>query len=209
MPFKEVSDMFVFEGAAANYNNDDDSDNPDRWFKIQSGTYVDLGHGRSRSVAPLYVIGFETWPGDGCESANFGMCQFPKIIQNEGKDIKVKLPMWSWSSFCKTQYASNPECGGVENFLRCHLCVVKLLDYAKELGILRDVYDEGHYWDKRDIEALAKEIGEWNQMLAAFAGQLQDALEKIDPELSVESPIIEFPDFEHLEAEGLAKKEKE
>ena len=41
------------------------------------------------------------------------------------------------------QYASNPDCGGVENFLRCHLAVVKLLDHAATLGILKEVSDEG------------------------------------------------------------------
>ena len=205
MPFKEVSDLLVFKGDEANYANDKNESN--RWFKIQSGEYVDIDNKSSRSVAPLYTIGFETWPGEGCESANFGMCRFPQIIENRGKNIKTKLNGWSWSSFCKTQYASNPECGGVENFLRCHLCVIKLLDCAKELNILQDVYDEDGYWEKRDIEALAKEVGEWNSMIAAFASKLEAIVKGVDPELNVKSAITEFPNFEHLEMEGLAEKE--
>ena len=72
------------------------------------------------------------------------------------------------------------------------------------VGALRGDVDVLGTLEKRDIEALAKEVGQWNEMLAAFAGQLQDALEKTgQPEgLSLEAPILEFPDFEHLEAEG-------
>jgi hypothetical protein len=57
---------------------------------------------------------------------------------------------WSWRSFCKTQYASNPQLGGVQGFLRCHLSVIRLLDAAQELGILGEVNDEGGYWERRD-----------------------------------------------------------
>ena len=51
----------------------------------------------------------------------------------------MKLKGWSWLSFCKTHYASDPRCGGLPNFLRCHLGVVALLDEAKNLGILGTV----------------------------------------------------------------------
>ena len=104
---------------------------------------------------------------------------------------------WRWGSFCKTQYASNPECGGVENFLRCHLLVVRMLDHAKELGILADVSDEGDYWSKRDLPALAKEVGEWNEMIAAGAGKLKDWFGA-----EVQTTITRFPNFERLEAQG-------
>jgi hypothetical protein len=55
---------------------------------------------------------------------------------------------WYWSSFCKTQYASNPSIGDTENFLRCHLSVIGLLGFAKELGTLDEVSDEPamNYW---------------------------------------------------------------
>ena len=72
-----------------------------------------------------------------------------------------------------------------------------MLDHAKELGILQHVSDEGDYWDKRDIEALAREVGEWNEMLAAWAGQLKDQLGD-----GLFSAIAAFPNFEHLEAAG-------
>ena len=67
----------------------------------------------------------------------------------------------------------------MENFSACHLLVVAMLDYAK---------------------ALVKEIGEWNQFIAAFAGQLNDALSGGPGKLV--SEIAKFPNFEHLEAVG-------
>ena len=72
-----------------------------------------------------------------------------------------------------------------------------MLDYAKELGILAHVRDEGDFWEKRDAKALVQEVGEWNEMIAAGFGKLKDLLGS-----GVQSPISTFPDFEHLEAKG-------
>ena len=49
-------------------------------------------------------------------------------------------------------------------------------------------------------EALAQEIGEWNEMLAGLAGQFKDLFGN-----QVESAIAAFPNFEHLEARGRNK----
>ena len=76
---------------------------------------------RQMNVLPLNVIAFETMPGDGCEPANFGLCQFPsEISRPEFGKVKTKLRGWSWHSFCKTHYASDPRCGGLrQNRLVC------------------------------------------------------------------------------------------
>ena len=55
----------------------------------------------------------------------------PDVVDPQKQNNDTKLKGWRWHSFCKTQYASDPRCGGVENFLRCHLCVVKLLDFPQ------------------------------------------------------------------------------
>ena len=201
LPFTEVGEIVDLSGAACDFDQRD-RDDPNRWLLIQAGQYLDdpLNNGTSYSLAPTRVIAFSTWPGEGCEEANFGLCQYPRYLHVDGRKIPTKLPGWSWRSFCKTQYASNPECGGVENFLRCHLLVVAMLDYAKTLGMLERVSDEGGYWEKRSLEALVKEIGEWNQFIAAFAGQLKDALSGGPGQLV--SEITKFPNFEHLEAVG-------
>lgn len=199
LPFKEVGEIVEISGDTADYDKLD-KDDPNRWLLIQAGQYV-VRDGRHYRITPTQVIAFSTLPGDGSEEANFGLAVYPKTIEVDGKKLRTNLGNWSWSSFCKTQYASNPECGGVENFLRCHLAVVKLLDAAAEIGILKEVSDEGDYWGKRDIKALAAEVGDWNTMIAGWAGRLKDSFGD-----GVISEIAKFPNFEHLEAEAEKKK---
>jgi hypothetical protein len=136
----------------------------------------------------------------------------------EQRKVKTKLgSTWSYSTFCKTQYASDPSCGGIPNFVRCHLCVVHLLDRIAELPTTEmRINDEGKYgrsyytddpWAKERVytwhdgkysfKALVEEVGEWNGMMAAMFGGLKDAVGD-----GVESPIASFPDFERLEFKG-------
>ena len=204
LPFEQVDDILELSGPACDHQQCE-REHPSRWLLIQAGQFVDdpRYEGYSYSVTPLRVIAFSTWPGKGCEEANFGLCRYPGSIEVDFPKFsrKRKVPTgfhgWSWGSFCKTQYASNPECGGLRNFLRCHLAVIAMLDQARSLGILEHVSDEGEFWEKRDVEALAREVGQWNQMIAGWAGQLKDLLGD-----EVLSAITEFPDFEHLEAKG-------
>jgi hypothetical protein len=199
LPFKEVGEVVEFKDDDANFDNHD-RDDENRWLLVQAGQSI---HQRDRyyHVNPRHVIAFSTWPGDGSEPANFGLSLYPAtiVIDNQFKvrRMRTMLTGWSWSSFCKTQYASNPDCGGVENFLRCHLAVIKLLDHAKGLGMLKHVSDEGGFWEVRDIKALATEVGEWNTMIAGWAGRLLDDFGK-----NVVAEITNFPNFEHLEAKG-------
>jgi hypothetical protein len=88
----------------------------------------------------------------------------------------------------------------VANFLRCHLTVIAMLDQAKQLGCLEEVCDEVGFWEKRDLSALVKEIGSWNEMIAAFGGNLKDLVGNGPGKL--ESAIAEFLNFERLEAAG-------
>lgn len=143
----------------------------------------------------------------------------------EVRRVRTGLNGWRWSSFCKTQYASDPCCGGIANFLRCHISVVTLLDrIAKLPGVTVQINDEGAYgrsyysddwreahaesreptyrWHdgKYDPKALAEEVGEWNGMIAAFNGALSDVLKGSGME--AHSPIQSFPDFEQLEFRG-------
>ncbi len=145
-----------------------------------------------------------------------------EIFQQKRK-IKTGLGSgWHYSTFCKTQYASDPECGGVPNFIRCHLSVIHLLDRIAQLPTLKvDLDDEGKYgrsyytddpWAKErvytwhdgqyDVKALVEEVGEWNTMIAATFGAMNDVLKASGSALTLESPISAFPDFEHLEFKG-------
>ena len=211
LPFAQVEDIIELTGQACDFDQCN-PDDPHRWLLIQAGQYVERpapGVGtHNYHVTPKHLIAFETLPGDGCEQANFGLCRYPAVIEVEDRarrgirrNIRTGFSGWYWGSFCKTQYASNPKCGGVENFLRCHLAIIRVLDHARSLGIEVEVDDEGDFWKNRDIKSLASQVGQWNEMIAAFAGQLKDQLGT-----NVDSQITKFPDFEHLEAAGRGKK---
>lgn len=205
LPFKELGAIVDVAGDACDFNKREQQD-PLRWSLVQASGSVRVkgthGMGDSYvSVVPTRVISFNAWPGEGCEESNFGMCQYPaEIFSPHYGRLKTRMSGWQWKSFCKTQYASNPDCGGAANFLRCHFTVIAMLDKAKELGCLEEVSDESGFWEQRDVPALVKEIGSWNQMIAAFGGKLKDVLGD-----GVESAISEYPNFEQLEAAGQEK----
>jgi len=211
LPFKELGQVIELSGEQCDHNKRP-ADDPLRWLLIQATESVEVepkgrkknqGWTSSYNVLPSRLIAFTAWPGEGCEESNFGLCQYPRVIRTECGPLKTGLSGWFWSSFCKTQYSSNPDCGGVPNFLRCHLTVIAMLDRAKQIGCLEEVSDEGGFWDRRDLPALVKEIGSWNEMIAAFGGKLKDLVENGPGKF--ESAIAEFPNFEQLEAAGQDK----
>lgn len=209
LPFKEVGEIVELAGHACDPQQYD-RDDPLRWLVTQAAQFV-VHEEVHHSVRLEHLFAFYTWPGEGCEAANFGLGLYPKTVQVEDLsrrpppiiNLRTGIKNWSWSSFCKTQYASNPEDGGVAHFLRCHLSVIRLLDHAKDLRILESVSDEGGFWEKRDVKALAEEVGDWNQAIAGLAGELKDLLGE-----DVESQITNYPDFEHLEAKGRSRKKR-
>ena len=110
LPFQHVGEIVKFRGDQCGWEQRPDDD-PFRWLLIQAGTNIALpvypsekrqGATRLLDVRPLHMIAFETEPGDGCEPANFGLCQFPSEISHPqfGK-LQTKLKGWSWYSFCK------------------------------------------------------------------------------------------------------------
>ena len=193
LPFVDVSEMIELTGDDCRFDPKNRR-GPHSWLKTQTIRFLINGNVVStpEESHPLHTIAFTVYPSEGSEQANFGLCCYPK---SNG---------WSWASFCKTQYASNPSTGDVANFLKGHLGLVTLLDRAKEMGILRKVVDEGGYWDNRDVATLIKEVGMWNRMIAGFYGQIRDGIEAAggDPQ-SVVAEIAKFKDFERLEAEGM------
>lgn len=124
------------------------------------------------------------------------------------KSIPTKISGWQGRGFCKTEYASDPACGGPPNFIRCHISVVTFLERIQKLeGVKLNIRDEGHYGPhkidnvehpgKYNVKALIEEVTSWNEMLAALAGVFKDAYAG-----EVESPITKFSNFENLEFRG-------
>jgi hypothetical protein len=196
LPFAEVGEVKEFKGAEATFEEKDD---PDRFLKMASAIIVPDNQ-KLHGISPSHIIAFLTRPGEGSEPAIFGFCKYPSnATLPSGKKIVTDKRGWCRSAFCKTQYASDPKCGGVENFLRCHLAIIKLLDFVKATGLATvEVEDEGGYWTNRSVEALAKEIAKWNEFVAAAIGAFRDSVEG----KMIEAPITGFPNFEHLEAKG-------
>lgn len=203
LPFQYVGDLLDLSGDACDFEQRE-QDDADRWLLIQANEPVQRD-GYVYHVAPTRLLAFNAWPGEGSEPANVGLCRYPRWVEGYGRPkVRTGMPVgWSWSSFCKTQYASNPDLGGIQSFLRCHLSVVRLLDHAKELGLLHGVTDEGGYWERRDVQALVEEVGQWNAMIAGFVGGMKDLLGGGGGR-DVQAEITKFPDFEHLEAKGRA-----
>src|ERR1035438_2029308 len=99
VPFKEINDLVDLKGEACVYDQRDRED-PLRWLLVQAGGSVELEAHTSTHVSPARLIAFSTWPGEGCEEANFGLCQYPATIEHCGRRIKTGLIGWSWRSFC-------------------------------------------------------------------------------------------------------------
>lgn len=284
LPFEEVGEIVSIDGDDCDFESQRGKvDELRLWLLIQSSQHMKCPwNERSyRSVTPTRIIAFETIPGPGCEAANFGLCQYPSVIEwkyqptddarfqeqhqdhkqgwtswqfswqkwggwlrrnghpghlspdnecfAEVRRVKTGLSGWRWSSFCKTQYASNPACGGIPNFLRCHISLVTLLDRISDLPTLQvEINDEGKYgsstysddWQqakaegrrptyswhegKYDPKALTAEAGDWNGMVASYAGAFKDAASESG--LSCDSAIGNFPNFEVLEFKGSQDK---
>jgi hypothetical protein len=170
-------------------------------FQYKSGAAGAI-NGRDASASSSHSALFSAMPqfhfrvvvGAGCEHANFGFARYPESVVLEGKTVQTEINGWQWSSFCKTQYANQY---GVNHFYRCHLSVIAMLDYFESLGVIKRVTDEGGYYDQRDLNALRAELEKYDALIAAMAGSLMDNFD------SVEAPILNRPDFEHLEMKGL------
>lgn len=279
LPFESVDEELVdVVGDAADFENPKsrtaDTDGATRWLLIQANQSVRCPWNEHllRGVPPSRVIAFSTQPGEGCEPANLGLCQYPREIEwkykprddqrfwssdkrrsgmlsfdfrrwerwlkrqglpsytwpdecTETRMVKTRLTGWRWSSFCKTQYASNPECGGVANFLKCHISVVTLLERIAKLPTMSvTIDDEGGYgpiycsrdWQqareegreptyrwwpgKYDPKALAEEVGLGNETIAAGVDTLGDGVDTIS--LESKSSVREFLDLERLKFRG-------
>lgn len=192
LPFVTIDEMVELEGQDCKFDETDIYD-PNIFLKLRAMKPIDTDDEEVFSaISSKYMIAFDTLPGEGAETAAFGLATHSEITEaNQVSD-------WIWHGFCKTQYASNPEYGGINNFLKCHLMLVRMLDEAEKLGILDEVSDDSGYWEKRDVRELGYTIHHNNIMMAALTGQLRDGLnaEKI------QAPIFEYPNFEYLEAEG-------
>lgn len=143
------------------------------------------GDERTDRGAVESAMGFVVYPGQGSETAWFGLMR--------RYDGDMQCTRWYWSAFCKTQYASLVSDA---NLIACHTTLVALLDAAIALGFGVSVHDETFFWDTRDTDRLLREVHAMNRIVAAFAGQLSDAM---GDQHRVVAPIFSHRRFEQLE----------
>lgn len=141
--------------------------------------------------------------GEGSEPLRLGLCRYPARVKDPltGRPRVVRRRGWRLSGSCKTQYAS---LHGWEHFRRCHVAAVDLLVAVSDLGVEVEINDEGGYWPSRDESELRRSVDRMNGIVAAFAGALKDVTDETGG-APVQSPIFAHPQFERLEAEGIAR----
>jgi len=141
------------------------------------------------------VFAFVIAPGKECEPALFGFIAPGSRVKYEDSDDDLCPGEWFWSGCCKTQYASLVS---DDHLLKCHLGLVRVLEHASTLGITVSVEDETGYWEHRSTTKLLDAVRDMNRLVARFAGALDD---RLGAQHSIEAPIFDHPDFEHLEME--------
>ena len=139
-------------------------------------------------------------PGEGSESARFGLCQYPREVPFRGGSVPTGYTGgWLLTGFCKTQYAAEH---GWDHFLKCHRQIISLLDFWKQFGATVEVTDEGEYWETRSEETLRRILNRYDGLVAAVAGAMKDAADDAGKPNAIRAPIFSRKDFERLEAEG-------
>lgn len=177
-----------------------EADPDDLWIQGSIFRKVDAYTTRGYSVPPKLGGYYELSLGQDCETALFGLCEYPATLRlADGRRLRTGIGGWRFHACCKTQYAS---LHGWEPFFASHKLVIDAALVWKKLGCDVELIDEGGYWPGRKIETLRTNLNQMNGLIAAMGGALKDANDDGGP--SVESPIFAHPRFEHLEAEGLA-----
>jgi hypothetical protein len=159
----------------------------------------------------------------GAKNASIGLASHPSVVLHRediiqrnkdggergrifGQGDPIEFPTrrrgyYSWHSCCKTQYAGNPKLGGEANFLKAHLSLIELLDQIQAAGVKVRIRDDSRYAKHRDVDRLLRSLRDWNAIVARIVGSLADALG--DESTGLTAPIMNRPDFEHLEAKGI------
>lgn len=174
--------------------------NPDNlWLKGSFFRKEDAYTTRSYRVPPKRGHYFELTLAEACETARFGLCEYPATLRlPDGRRLRTGSGGWRFHAFCKTQYAS---LHGWEPFFASHQLVIDAALVWGKLGCDVALMDEGDYWPRGNPDVLRTNLDEMNGLVAALGGALKDAGDEAGGP-TVESPIFEHPRFEQIEAEG-------
>lgn len=143
------------------------------WFQASIFRRVDAHTSQGFSVPPLRGSCFTLTPGEDCEPACFGLCEYPATLRlPDGRRLRTGLGGWRLQVACKTQYAG---LHGWEHFHACHRLVIDAVLVWKKLGCAVRITDEGDYWPGRDTQALRAQLDRYNRIVAGLGGALKDA----------------------------------
>lgn len=176
LPFKEVGDLWDLDYSKS-FNDEEENkkcakgkEGDYRWAKIQyeprdiDSSRIKISDGKFEGLVLML------WAGNGCESTNIG------LVSKDGFN-------WSGGAFTKAQYA--------EEFIKCHLLVVKILDVCQSLGILEEVSDEGDYWETRDLKVLGDNITESSLFIEIIGGMIKGlGFDKIESAIDKSKNIV-------------------
>jgi hypothetical protein len=93
LPFKEVGELVELVGPECDFTGRD-RDDPLRWLLTQARQMVVVGE-QYHLVQPDRLVVLSTWPGEGCEQANFGLGLYPKTVERDGKALSTGVKGWS------------------------------------------------------------------------------------------------------------------
>ena len=163
------------------------------WIEREDGRTVGI---RTKPKEGSY---FYIAVGGGAEWADIGLSKTPRYAEYDNKKYPTKFQEWTFSGFCKTQYAHNY---GPEHFLRCHIGLCEYLKAIQKIdGIAVEVTDEADYYETQDPEKAVNAVSELGMMIAAIGVMIGDSLS--GTEATYTSPIQEHPRIEELETKGL------
>ncbi len=127
----------------------------DNWDLIQCQTYRQNYSG----INPIEFCLLNLWAGEGCEGTAIILGKYPDAPN-----------IYQGNSFTKTQYATE--------FIKCHLSIIKVLDYCDELGILKEVSDEGDFWETRNLNSLGASLAEYDKLINSIGNKLNGVFGK-------------------------------
>lgn len=206
LPFTSQSPLVSLDAMAVQAALSPDSQSAYRWACIQHRRRLSYrldqagvprrmqperdGCSGSIRIPANHLIGFSCWPGPGCQSLELFVGDYPATTTvdyvgrppnraHQQRQFSGDAPLrWTGSAFTKTQYSSDPDVGGVANFLRCHLLVIEALDRARDLGFLVAVDDEAGYWEHRNIPALIDEVRSRDDLMPQLGDELLDLISR-------------------------------
>lgn len=117
------------------------------------------GHrGQMVEVWPRRAVGFSLQPGFESDRLDLLLVEYPPFIQVTGRgpaahqqfDLPTGVTGWTCDSLCSTGGRDS----SLVDFLKSHLLVTTLLDYAKYSDIEVNACDPSDYWGSRSLGKL-------------------------------------------------------